>query len=142
MASRSTSSWIWGPENRRCPPRVLTYGSLPSVAHRATVLGETCSRRATSPARRYSSRTTGPLPFGSGVIEPTPCSHDASCLAPPVQPIPGSLEPTPFFAAQMLTQRPCFRKHLDCGGADGSVSFVHVSTLVGEDGARRKMNKS
>ena len=37
---------------RRWPPRVRTKGSLPSLAHRETVLGDTCSRAAACDAVR------------------------------------------------------------------------------------------
>src|SRR6266540_220608 len=39
--------------NRRCPPRVLEWGSLPSFAHLVTVFGETWRMSATSAVLRY-----------------------------------------------------------------------------------------
>jgi hypothetical protein len=50
LAMRSTSS-RW---KRRWPPRVTMQAMRPSCAHRLTVLGDTCRRRATSPGVRYS----------------------------------------------------------------------------------------
>src|SRR4029453_4124695 len=46
---------------RRCPPSVFRKGSLPSLAQRDTVLGDTCNSSATSDVRRYEASTSAPL---------------------------------------------------------------------------------
>jgi hypothetical protein len=48
----------------RWPPRVFRNGSLPSLAQRDTVLGDTDSRSATSAARRYRGRSGAVLLLG------------------------------------------------------------------------------
>src|SRR5215218_4803092 len=79
----SAASWrISAAGYRRWPPRVFRNSSLPSLAQRDTVLGDTCRMSATSAVWRYLGVSGAALPLGwAATAHPFRAANPMVCRA-------------------------------------------------------------